>query len=601
MSRDGLNLDFDPDALRRKYEDERAKRVRPDGIRQYHQVDGKLSYFHEDPYSERVEREPLEDEVEVLVIGGGWAGLMTAAKLTEAGYSQIRIVEQGGDFGGAFYWNRYPGLMCDIESYCYMPLLEETGYVPSKKYAYQPEIQAHARRIGRRYDLYRLACFQTKVTEVRWGEADNTWTVRTNRGDVLRAGLVVVSIGPLDKPKLPGIPGIETFKGRSFHSARWDYGYTGGDPDGNMSKLADKRVAILGTGTSAVQCIPHLGRDAGHLYVLQRTPAVVRPRSNTPTDPDWAKSLEPGWQRQRMANFNTIITLGPIEEDVVNDGWTDMFKKLGGTTLSGRTGAPGQMTADEMARATELLDFEYMEETRALIDEVVKDPATAQALKPWYRTFCKRPAFNDDYLATFNRPNVTLVDTNGQGPDRISEKGVVFDGVEYEVDCIIYASGFEYTTPFAQRSGFEIYGRGGQSLTDHWSKGMRTLHGFYSHGFPNLFHVGVSQGAFGVNLPYNYLEQAEHVTAVIQHARLHQKRVIEPSVDGEAQWVATIHEKEFTNREFLETCTPGYLNGEGRAEDGVWACRYGGGPHEFYALLKTWRDDGEMQGLAFAD
>ncbi len=589
--------DFDPAAMRAKYEDERQKRIRKEGIQQYSRIEGKLRHFSDDPYVERLERAPLTDEVNVLVVGGGWAGLMTAARLSEIGVTDIRIVEQGGDFGGAFYWNRYPGLMCDIESYCYMPMLEETEYVPSQKYAYQPEIQAHAKRLGQRYDLYRLACFQTRVTDIRWGEEDQKWTVRTDRGDVMRARYVVIGIGPLDKPKLPGIAGIEDFKGHAFHTSRWDYNYTGGTPAGDLANLADKRVAVIGTGTSAVQCIPHVGRDAKQLFVFQRTAAVVRMRDNVRTDPNWAKSLKPGWQRDRMANFNAIITLGPVVEDLVNDGWTDMFLKLGGTTLSGRTGGEGQISADELAAATEMLDFEYMEETRALIDQIVTDPETAEKLKPWYRTFCKRPAFNDDYLATFNIPTVKLIDTKGRGPDRISENGVVFDGVEYPVDCIIYASGFEYTTPFKQRSGFEIFGRDGKSLSDHWANGMRTLHGFYSHGFPNLFHVGVSQGAFGVNLPYNYLEQAEHIADVVKQARLHQKNVIEPSAEGEAGWVATIKEKAFLNRDFLESCTPGYLNGEGNVEDGVWACRYGGGPHEFYALIKSWRDDGTMKGL----
>jgi len=590
---------FDPDALRTKYEMERVKRMRPDGIRQYTRVDGKLKYFGDDPYAARIERAPLRDEVDVLIVGGGWAGLMTAAKLAEAGLTEIRIVEQGSDFGGAFYWNRYPGLMCDIESYCYMPLLEETAYIPSQKYAYQPEIQAHAQRIGKHYDLYRLACFQTKVQKLRWDEEAQRWVIRTDRNDEIRARMVVVGIGPLDKPKLPGIPGIEDFKGHSFHTSRWDYDYTGGTPSGGLSNLADKRVAMIGTGTSAVQCIPHLGRDSKHLFVFQRTPAVVRLRDNAPTDEAWAKSLRPGWHRERMANFNAIITLGPVVEDLVNDGWTDMFLKLGGTTLSGRTGAPGQLSANELAAKTEMLDFQYMEETRALIDQIVKDKTTAERLKPWFRTFCKRPAFNDDYLGTYNLPNVTLIDTQGRGPDRIYEKGVAFDGVDYEVDCIIYGSGFEYTTPFKQRSGFEIYGRDGKALSDHWSNGMRTLHGFYSHGFPNLFHVGVSQGAFGVNLPYNYLEQSEHVAAVVKHTRAHQKQCIEPSAEAEEEWVATIKEKAFTNREFLESCTPGYINGEGKLEDGVWACRYGGGPHEFYELLQVWRDSGEMKGIVF--
>lgn len=602
MSQVAEDPNFNPDALRAKYDEERAKRVRSDGIRQYVEIKGKFEHYADDPHKERVQRAPLHDEVDVLIIGGGWGGLTAAAKLTEAGVKDVRIIEHAGDFGGAWYWNRYPGLQCDIESYCYMPLLEETGYMPSSKFVFQPEILEHAQRIGRHYDLYRLACFHTKIDELRWDDASEKWTITTDRGDRMQARFVIECIGPLDKPKLPGIADLDEFKGHAFHTSRWDYNYTGGGPTGGLTKLADKRVAIIGTGATSVQCVPFLGRDCGELLVFQRTPVSVRLRRNKLTDPEWAKSLTPGWQRRRMENFNFIVGGGDPKEDLVQDGWTDMFQKLGALILTGRTGkGPGQTTADEIARLTEELDFRYMDETRNLIEEIVDDKATAESLKPWFRNFCKRPTFNDDYIATFNRPNVTLIDTDGRGVDRITEKGVVFDGKEYEVDCIIFASGFEYSTPFVRRAGFETYGRGGKQLSDHWAGGMRTLHGFYSHGFPNLFHMGVTQNGLALNFPHNLLEQAEHITAVVEHARLRQKQILEPTPEAEADWIKTIREKQFTNRAFLEGCTPGVLNGEGNVEEAFGATQYGGGSVDFWGILREWREGGDMPGLTFSD
>jgi cation diffusion facilitator CzcD-associated flavoprotein CzcO len=592
---------IDPTALRAKYDEERARRLRADGIRQYVEPEGKFAHFTNDPYTQRVDRAPFEDNVEVLVIGGGWGGQLAAVKLIESGIEDIRIIEQAGDFGGAWYWNRYPGLQCDIDSYCYMPLLEETGYIPTLKYAMQPEILGHARRIGKHYDLYRRTCFHTKVKDVRWDEACQKWTVTTDRNDRIRARYVIQSIGPLDKPKLPGIPGIETFRGHSFHTSRWDYEYTGGDSTGNLSGLEDKRVAIIGTGATSVQCIPHLGRSAKMLYVFQRTPVAVRLRGNKPTSADWAKSLKPGWQRRRMENFGNIVAgTAPEDHDLVQDGWTDMFQKLGAVILTGRTGAgPGKLTADEMAEITELADFEYMNETRALVDKLVEDKATAESLKPWFRNFCKRPTFNDDYLPTFNRQNVKLIDTKGRGVERITEHGVVFDGVEYEVDCIIYATGFEYSggQSLAHRGGFEIYGRDGGSLSEYWADGMKTYHGFLSRGFPNLFHTGVSQNGLTLNFPHNLLVQAEHIAAILKEVRLRQLTRVEPLLDAESAWVATIREKAFTNRGFLDACTPGTLNGEGRSDEAFGSQQYGGGSVEYWELLRSWRRQGELSGL----
>ena len=592
-------LGFDPDALRARYREERDKRIRADGNEQYVEVKGDFSRYVDDPYVEPgFTRAPLNETLEIVIVGGGFGGLLAGARLREAGVQDLRIVEKGGDFGGTWYWNRYPGAQCDIESYIYLPLLEETGYLPKEKYSFAPEILAHARRIGEKYDLYRGALFQTLIKEIRWSEEECRWLVSTNRGDLLRARYVVMSNGPLNRPKLPGIPGIDGYKGHTFHTSRWDYRYTGGDTNGNLHKLGDKRVAVIGTGATAIQCVPHLAKHAQHLYVFQRTPSSVDVRGNSPTDPQWAKTLGSGWQKDRMDNFNTLVSGGAAEVDLVNDGWTDIIRNL--AALLPRKEADPDKRHD-MGKIMELADFKKMNQVRARVDSVVQDKATAQALKPWYRQFCKRPTFNDEYLPAFNRPNVTLVDTRGRGVDRITERGLVFDGIEYEVDCIIFATGFEVGTEYTRRSGYEIYGRGGRSLTEHWGDGLRTLHGFYSAGFPNCFHMGITQNALTANFPHMLDEQSRHIAQLIQHAKQNEARCIEPTPEAEAEWVATIKAKAINNLGFLTECTPGYYNNEGKpsAGTGLAGDNYGGGPIEFFALLKQWREAGDMKGLKF--
>jgi cyclohexanone monooxygenase len=589
-------LGFDPDALRDRYRAERDKRLRPDGNEQYVEVRGDFAHFVDDPYVEPgFEREPLEDEVEVVVIGGGFGGLLAGARLREAGIEDIRLIEKGGDFGGTWYWNRYPGAQCDVESYIYLPLLEELGTVPTEKYARAPEILAHSQAIGRKYDLYRGTCFQTEVTELRWDEDARRWIVSTNRGDRMRARFLCMSNGPLNRPKLPGIPGLGAFRGHSFHTSRWDYDYTGGDSNGNLTRLAGKRVGIIGTGATAVQCVPHLGAAAGHLYVFQRTPSSIDVRGNRPTDPDWAKALADGWHQRRMDNFNILVSGGFQAEDLVADGWTDIIRKL--LVMVQQPGS--NLSPEGLARTMELADFQKMEQIRSRVDEIVKDRATAEALKPWYRQFCKRPCFHDDYLQTFNRENVTLVDTKGRGVERITPKGVVVDGVEYELDCLIFATGFEVGTAYTRRAGYEIIGRGGVRLTERWKDGIRTLHGMHSRGFPNCFIMGAQQGGFTVNYPHLLNEQSRHIAYIVAQARERGCETIEAEEEAEAEWVATIVRLARNARDFFESCTPGYYNNEGRpgersGQDGF----YGGGPVEFFRILAEWRADGSLKGLA---
>jgi cation diffusion facilitator CzcD-associated flavoprotein CzcO len=571
------SLPFDPDALRARYAQERDRRLRPDGIAQYVEVAGEFAGFAYDPWSgPPPPRQPLTGEVDVAIIGAGFGGLLTGARLRELGVENIRLIDKAADVGGTWYWNRYPGIACDVESYVYLPLLEETGYLPTEKYAKGPEIFAHCRRIAEHYDLYREALLHTEVREIRWDAAQSRWIVHTDRGDAIRARFVSMANGYLQKPKLPGIPGIGCFQGHTFHTSRWDYDYTGQD----LERLADKRIGIIGTGATAVQCVPHLSRAAEQLFVFQRTPSSVDVRDNRPTDPQWAAALTPGWQRRRIENFQVLTAGGDAEEDLVADAWTSIVKTL------------------LVMRDGELADFAKMEEVRARVDAVVADRGTADALKPWYGYFCKRPCFHDDYLATFNRPNVTLVDTHGLGVERITERGVVVDGAEYELDCLIFATGFEVGTNYTRRTGFEVIGRDGATLTDTWRDGVRTLHGLCVANFPNLFIESIAQSGFTVNFPYLLDVQATHVAWVIAWALDHGAAEVEATPEAEDAWVQEVVARSAGTADRARSCTPGYYNREGQANA---TTRQGsfffGGPTEYADILQRWRDDGALDGL----
>ncbi|MBV8134354.1 MAG: NAD(P)/FAD-dependent oxidoreductase [Deltaproteobacteria bacterium] len=599
-----LKLDFDPDALRNKYNQERDRRIRVDGNAQYVEVSGKFRHFTDDPYVESgFTRAPLTDEVDVVVIGGGFGGLLAGARFREAGIKDVRIIESGGDFGGTWYWNRYPGAQCDIESYCYLPLVEELGYMPKEKYSFAPEIYEHSQRIAKHYQLYDNACFQTRVTELRWDGDAARWIVSTDRGDAMRARFVVMATGPLNRPKLPAIAGIEDFEGHTFHTSRWDYSYTGGNHSGGLTKLSDKRVAVIGTGATAIQCVPFVGEYARQLYVFQRTPSSVDLRGNKPTDPAWAKTLKPGWQRARRENFNNIFAGVPVEEDLVSDGWTDIFRNLGVGIIGNaekKTQKVAPQSPSQMALMAEVVDFQKMNGIRSRVDQTVTDPATAEALKPWYRQFCKRPTFNDEYLPTFNRPNVKLIDTSAtQGVERITRTGIVANGVEYPVDCIIFATGFEVGTAYTRRAGFEVVGIGGETLTDHWAKGLQTFHGFSSHGFPNCFILGPSQNGFSVNLTAVLDDQSQHIGYIIKEVMTRGFRYSQPSKEAEKEWVAEIKRLAVMTTDFLSNCTPGYYNNEGhlQAEAGLIAGAYAPGINAFNALMAKWREKGDLEGL----
>lgn len=596
LSQDGSKVDADLDlqGLAERYRRERAKRLRPEGYDQYipttDAFQDKLTDPHADP---AFTREPLVASKEVVIVGGGFAGLMIGAKLKDIGIDEMLIFEKGADFGGTWYWNRYPGIACDVESYIYMPLLEEVGYIPTEKYASGQEIYQYVKKLAEKFDLVRHGVFQTVVTELRWNEDRRRWRVETDRGDVIDAKFVITAGGALHKPKLPAVPGLETFKGHWFHTSRWDYDYTGDD----LARLADKRVGLIGTGSTAIQCIPPLAGSSERLFVFQRTPASVDARGNRPTDPEWAASLEPGWQQRRMDNFNSIIFGGKPEEDLVADGWTDIVSKL---SLYG--GYEDDPEKEEDLR--QLADFRKMEEVRRRIDSIVVKSETADLLKPYYNQFCKRPCFHDEYLSVFNRENVTLVDTNGKGVDRITGDGIAVSDIHYPLDCIIFSTGFEFeiSSDYSRRLGLQIYGRDGVTLSEKWRDGALTFHGLFTHGFPNYFICSILQSAVSPNLTHVLAKQAEHIAYVIDFCREHAVAKVEAAQEAEEAWVEEIISSGAARRKFLDECTPGYMNNDGKKSlASLRNAFYGKGAVAFFDLLAEWRERGTLEGLDLSD
>ncbi|WP_019058173.1 flavin-containing monooxygenase [Streptomyces prunicolor] len=575
-------------ALRQRYRLERERRVRPDGARQYRSTDAEFGYYAADPYVDEVtEREPLRDTVDVAVIGGGFGGILAGARMRQQGLERVRIVEKGGDFGGTWYWNRYPGIHCDIESHVYLPMLDETGYVPEWKYAPGEEIRRHAVRIARKFRLYSDALFSTSVTSLTWDEESGTWIVATDRGDAFRATYVVTATGTLSEPKLPGIPGIEDFEGHTFHTSRWDYAYTGGGPDGGMTGLSRKRVGIVGTGATGVQVIPMLAEDAGHVYVFQRTPSTVDVRANCRTTAGDVGADHDGWARERRENHLRIVSGEMAEQDLVADRWTMSAGLLEKLLTSFRR----QGDRQEFEAAYEAADAAKMNELRARVERTVIDPDTAEQLKPWYRYACKRPTFSDRYYPAFNRPDVTLVDTaDTHGIERVTPQGVVVGDTTYELDCLIFATGFSVGTSGIHSGTLPVHGRGGAQLLRVWAQqGPRTLHGFTSNGFPNLIRLGTLHNAVGVNFTHILDEQAVHAAALVAAAEA-KGALIEPSRAAEDAWLATLAEDAPDHEWFHAECTPGYYNREGRGRPND-SPAYPHSPVAFHELLKHWREN----------
>ena len=589
---------FDKETVRAKYLAERDRRL-VEGRSEIRdlQRDAHFSNYRDDPFTPRIERGPVNDEVDVLIVGGGIAGVLAGANLRKAGIERIRIVDQAGGVGGTWYWNQYPGVMCDVESYMYIPLLEEFDYVPTRRYAWGEEILGHLQKIAQRYRLEDDALFHTGVTSAQWLEDEGRWLVKTDRGDEVRCRWYVLAVGILNLLKLPAIPGMEDFEGRSFHTARWDYGYTGGGAHEPLHKLADKTVAVLGTGASGIQCVPPLVESAKHVYVFQRTPSAIGVRGNRPTDAEFGDRLEPGWQQARMDNFQAIMLGLPVEDDLVDDGWTHHFAAVN------HPGVVDGMTGADIARRGEELDFEVMEEHRRRVEELVSDPVKADILKPYYRYICKRPCFHDEYLSAFNAPNITLVDCPA-GIERINEKGPVVDGVQYEVDCIVYGTGFEpEQTPLYRRAGHEVVGRDGVTLADKWADGPHSLFGMMTRGFPNMFIMPgpFQQSVVTVNYTQLAILGAEFVGRAIGLLQRESVDVFDVSAEAEEKWVQGIVDAYIDASRVMAACTPSRINNEGHPEErSPLVGAYRGGLGDWFGYrerLENWVEDGRFDGL----
>ena len=546
---------FDEDA-RERYREFNDARI---GTDRWMPLEGEFAHLQEDVYSAPpIPREALTDECDVLVVGAGFSGLLLWHRLREAGFDDVRFCEKAGDVGGTWYWNRYPGVACDVESYSYLPLLDETGYIPSMKFASGFEILEYCRSLAERFGFYDRCLFHTAVEGVDWDEDTARWTVRTNRGDEMRARFVVLANGILTTPKLARIEGMETFAGDSFHTSRWDHGVD----------LAGRRIGIIGTGATAVQAVPELAKVAGELYVFQRTPSTIDVRDQRETTDEerrrWAE--EPGWSLARRKRFSKISagrTAMQANDDYLS-GKVDDFKE--------RKEHAGELTTEERVQKQLGTNFRIMEQIRARVDAIVEDPATAEALKPWYPYGCKRPTFHDEYLPAFNLPHVTLVDTAPHGVQEINEHGVVHDGKQYELDVLIHATGFEW---FAAKTFDMVRGRTGDTLTEKWRKeGTRTFLGLHSRGFPNLFVVTGPQGGGG---SFNFIEAIEdhvsHVVWTLTTMRDRGEEVIDGSAEAEDEWTEHCRQADVMTAPLRDCVT--YYNNYRTAEPGSLAY-YGG-------------------------
>ena len=531
------------------------------GAADYIPLDGQFRDYLEDVYSEPpVPRDALTDECEVLCVGAGFAGLLLWHKLKQAGFTDARFCEKGGDVGGTWYWNRYPGIACDVEAYSYLPLLEEMDYIPAMKFASGFEIMEYCQNMATKFGFYDKCLFHTTVEKTEWDEDAQRWTVTTDRGDAMKARFVVLANGILTTPKLARIDGMETYQGKSFHTSRWRY-----DID-----LKDKTVGIIGTGATAVQAVPEIAKVVKDLYVFQRTPSSVDVRDQRETTQEerdtWAN--EPGWARARRARFAKISsgrTAIKGNDDYLSGKVTD-FK-------TNRKEHATKLSMEELVQKQLDTNFRIMEQIRARVDAIVEDPKTAAALKPYYPYGCKRPTFHDEYLPTFNRPNVHLVDTAPRGVQKINERGVVHDGTEYPLDVLIYATGFDW---MATASFNMIKGRGGRTLSEKWqAQGTKTYLGLHSQGFPNLFIVTGPQGGGGsFNFTDAIVQHTEYIVWMLDHMRSHGHTVVDVEKEPEEKWSDHCARADTVTRPLRDCIT--YYNGHGEAEPGSLAY-YGGG------------------------
>ncbi|KAL1859566.1 hypothetical protein Daus18300_009567 [Diaporthe australafricana] len=629
---------IDVQSLSNKYAEEKERRQRVDGLAQNEELE-ESEYFSslaDDPFVDHdalnAQHPALVDgqKVMVIILGAGFGGILFAARLVEAGVKpeDIRLVDVAGGFGGTWYWNRYPGVMCDTEASVYLPMLEEMGYMPKHKYSYGEEIRGYIERIASRYGFSDQGMFRTAITKAEWNDENRLWSVsmEQNRGPgqskvTLKAHSQFLCLcnGVLNHPKAPKVPGLEYFKGQIFHAARWNYKITGGSStDQQLTELSGKKVGILGTGPTAIQAIPKLAEASKELYVFQRTPASISSRGQKATDQaEWVKHItgKPGWQLERLRNWELLCQGEAADDRFMTDGWTKL-KTFG--ALIGRSDAP-EMTKDivqgHIKNYTEL-DAPFQDRIRHRVDEIVHDRQTAEALKPWYPTWCKRPGFHDEYLETFNLPNVQLVDiADTKGISGAFPEGLLVGERRIELDVLVLSTGFRPIVNLQDpdpgaKSNTILIGRDSIPMADKWAvRGAATLFGSMTHSFPNLLLAGTIQSAVSSNNTGALDALARHaayiVTESLRRADDADRVAIEPSEEAEESWSAEILKYDLFASP-IAVCTPGFFNCEGEALKPVSAeeelkrrrgsCFMRGLP-VFRQILDDWKTEGQMAGL----
>ena len=489
----------------------------------------------------------------------------------------------------------------------YLPFLEETGYTPKERFSYGPEIREQIARVVKQWDLIPHAYFHTEITAMDWDESLRRWHVHTNQLDHFIAQFVVLATGTFHELKLPGLPGLESFEKPHFHSSRWNYDITGGSPtDWKLDKLADKTVGIIGTGASAVQLVPQLAKNAKKLYVFQRTPVSISLRENTPTRDDpaiCAMVQKEGWQRARMDEFANILQGVITDRDCSALEGVDVLTVRALVKEAEESGATLRM--EEIPKLLQMADFRVMEKIRNVIANTVRDQATAESLKPWYPFMCKRPAFSNDYLEAFNRPNVELVDTDGRGVTRLTQTSVVANEREYPVDLLVYSTGFDYETDadFYHRTGIRMVGTSGRTMDEAVTErgGPATLFGIHFREFPNLLNIGPAQAGVTANWTQTTYVAGEHIAAVIAHVLRQKERgteVIEPLEETVENWGRQVEEGHEMRLQVNASCPPGYYNKQGRPQDiSSRMAYYPKGIMEWQKVMREWREEGNMKGM----
>jgi len=632
--------------IQEKYTAEAQKRLRPEGSAQYVNLeesdDARLRQLAEDPWADHAALDALEPPVKpgsrhkFLIIGAGMSGLLSAVRLIQAGFSadQIRLVDGAGGVGGTWYWNRYPGIHCDVESYIYMPLLQETGYMPSTKYASGVEIRNYLNDVTKKYNIADKVLLRSTVDGIEWDESANIWkaSISAGRGPrgadkstfTAEAEFVILTSGLLSTPHVPklGGAGLAQFKGELLHTARWDYNATGGSVEEafpNLDKLRGKRVGIIGTGATAIQVVPILAQHARELFVFQRTPSAVYPRGQRDTTPEeWAEVTQPGqdWQLKRMENYVKAISWPDAggEEDLIKDEWS---QKKAYAALVGGPGLPDLRPekVPEIINHFLSLDAENSMRLRARIAAIIEDKDTAEKLTPWYPVWCKRPTFSETYLPAFNQPNVHLVDTDGKGVDGATQTGLTVGGREFPLDVLVLATGFLSMAATnldpALRAGVKVTGKGGRALSDKWAQqGPSTLHGCASSGFPNLFFINPAQSGVAPNQVHAIDVQAKHIALLIATAaggnNQSASRVavdVDPQAEEAWSMQCAAGAPRFAS---ISICTPSYSNNEGARLDmsdqaalfkAARASPVAEGILKYDEILEGWRKDGKLQGL----